>query len=83
MRMDGRTTSSEKLLTRRGWLSEWGGDGLVCMIVEGGVHGLGRSRGIPVHSCSQGSYYQGFPACLPVDTMHKSESCELLYFPVL
>ena len=27
--------------------------------------------------------FQGFPDYLPVDTMHKSESCDLLYIPVL
>lgn len=52
------------------------------MTVEGGAHGHSRSHGIQVPlslSALQG-LPQGFPASLPVYTMHKFESRDLLFF---
>ena len=78
-----RWTLPRRRLTREreSRLKEGDGQGFAWMLGEGGFHGHGRSRGIPVHwflRIPQGSF-QEFQPCLPVDTMHKSESCILLF----
>ncbi len=52
-----------------------GGNG--CRIVEAGAYDHDRFRAIHVHLCPKKAL-QGFPACLPVHTMHKFESRHLL-----
>ena len=71
--------SGEKPMTKRGEAQEWSdGGGSVGMTGEGGVHGPGRSRVIPVPRSPQ-VLSRKFLMCLPVDTMHKFDSCDLLF----
>ena len=51
------------------------------MTVEDGVRDPGISRATPVDLTPWAPRYssQGFLAYLPVDTMHKFESCDLLF----
>jgi len=49
------------------------------MTLEGGAHDPDRSRATPGQVTPQ-ALFQEFLSCLPVDTMHKFESHDLLFF---
>jgi hypothetical protein len=52
------------------------------MTVEGGVRdpGISRATLLDLSPWAPQDSSQGFLAYLPVDTMHKSESCDLLFY---